>query len=80
MGSIVAAGHDPVKLTALIYQALAEGDASKAVIAQYAAHLIATGNNGQGENLLSRLPPYLQRAAIHLNGKKEKVAGARQFR
>ncbi|MGX4644209.1 ATP-dependent nuclease [Massilia sp. SYSU DXS3249] len=74
--AMVAAGHDAVKLAALIYQPLAEGDASKAVTAQYAAHLIATGNYGHGEVLLKKLPPYLQRALNHLTGKEDKVAGA----
>ena len=70
---LVAAGHAPAKLAALIYQPLAEGDASKAVTAQYAAHLVVTGNYGQGDELFNKLPPYLQRALSHLTGK---VAGA----
>ncbi len=70
---LLAAGHTPEKLAALIYQPLAEGDASKAVAAQYAAHLIATGTYGKGEELLKRLPPYLQRAMKHLTGKAAKA-------
>lgn len=66
---LVVAGHSPEKLAALIYQPLAEGDVSKAVTAQYAAHLIATGSYGRGEELFKKLPPYLQRALAHLAGK-----------
>ena len=70
---LIAAGHVPEKLAALIYQPLAEGDASKAVAAQYAAHLIATGIFGQGEELFKKLPPYLQRAMEHLTGRAAKA-------
>jgi len=66
---IVAANHDPDKLATLIYQPLAEKDVSKAVTAQYAAHLIATGKYGQGEALFKILPPYLQRALKHLTAR-----------
>lgn len=66
---IAAANHPPTKLATLIYQPLAEGDASKAVTAQYAAHLVATGQYGKTDVLFKKLPPYLQRALSHLTGK-----------
>ena len=61
-----AAGHPPHKLATLIYRPLYEKDASKAITAQYAAHLLSTGDYGSGEELFMRLPPYLQRALNHL--------------
>lgn len=61
-----AAGHAPDKLAALIYQPLYENEASKAITAQYAAHLLSTGDYGSGDDLFKRLPPYLQRALNHL--------------
>lgn len=63
------AGHSVVKLASIIYQPLADSDVSKAVTAQYAAHLISTGEYGGGNELYHRLPPYLQRAFHHLTGK-----------
>lgn len=70
---LTAEDHSPVKLATIIYQPLVEKDASKAVTAQYAAHLISTGVFGRGEDLLKRLPPYLQRAFAHLTGIKVKA-------
>lgn len=70
---LMAFGHSPEKLASVIYQPLQEKDASKAVAAQYAAHLIATGRYGKGEELFGRLPPYLQRALTHLTGKGTEV-------
>lgn len=67
---LTAEGHTPVKLATIIYQPLVEKDASKAVTAQYAAHLISTGAFGRGEDLFKLLPPYLQRAFAHLTGIK----------
>jgi len=67
---LTAEGHPPVKLATIIYQPLVEKDASKAVTAQYAAHLISTGAFGRGEDLFKLLPPYLQRAFAHLTGIK----------
>lgn len=67
---LTAEGHPPVKLATIIYQPLVEKDASKAVAAQYAAHLISTGAFGRGEDLFKLLPPYLQRAFAHLTGIK----------
>jgi putative ATP-dependent endonuclease of OLD family len=64
-----AVGHAPEKLASIIYQPLAEKDASKAIAAQYAAYLVATGQYGKGEVLFERLPPYIQRAMVHLTGK-----------
>ncbi|PYC29603.1 ATP-dependent endonuclease [Aquipseudomonas alcaligenes] len=66
---LAAADHSDVNLASIIYQPLAEGDASKAIAAQYAAHLVLTGEYGVGDELYRRLPPYLQRAFNHLTGK-----------
>ncbi len=55
-------------LASEIYQPLFEKDASKAVSAHYAAFLLQTGHYGSGQELLSKLPPYLQRALAHLTG------------
>ncbi len=66
---LAAAGHSDVKLASIIYQPLADNDASKAVTAQYAAHLVSTGDYGGGDELYHRLPPYLKRALNHLTGK-----------
>ncbi|MEX9842631.1 ATP-dependent endonuclease [Providencia rettgeri] len=60
------AGHSAEELAAIIYQPLQEKDASKAIAAQYAAHLICTGEYGTNEELFSKLPPYLQTALSHL--------------
>ena len=64
--SLEAAGHAPDKLASIIYRPLYEREASKAITAQYAAHLLSTGEYGGGEELFNRLPPYLQRALNHL--------------
>lgn len=69
-GKLTAEGHPPVKLASIIYQPLVEKEASKAVTAQYAAHLISNGTFGRGKDLLIQLPPYLQRAFAHLTGIK----------
>ncbi len=61
-----AAGYPPDKLAALIYQPLYKSEASKAITAQYAAHLLSTGDYGSGDDLFKLLPPYLQRALNHL--------------
>jgi len=66
---LAKAGHSEVKLASIIYQPLADGDASKAIAAQYAAHLVLTGKYGVGDELYLRLPPYLQGAFLHLSGK-----------
>lgn len=49
-----------------IYEPLQMKKASKAVAAQYAAHLLSTGQFGSGDELLARLPKYLQRAINYL--------------
>lgn len=67
--ALAAEGRSEVELASIIYQPLAEGDASKAIAAQYAAHLVLTGEYGVGDDLYRRLPPYLQRALHHLTGK-----------
>jgi len=67
--ALKVAGYSPEELASVIYQPLQEKDASKSVTAQYAAHLVATGRCGKGEELFGRLPPYLQRALTHLTGK-----------
>lgn len=64
-----AAGFSDEKLASVIYQPLQEKDASKAVAAQYAAHLVATGHYGKGEDLFKRLPPYVQRALAHITNR-----------
>lgn len=61
-----AAGHPPDKLATIIYRPLYEKEASKAITAQYAAHLLSTGEYGTGDELFNRLPPYLRRALNHL--------------
>jgi len=65
---LVQQGHAADKLAAIVYQPLYEEKASKAVAAQYAAHLVSTGKYGDGEPLFTALPPYLQRALSHLTG------------
>ena len=62
-------GHSEDALAALIYEPLSTGKASKAVAAQYAAHLIETGNYGKDHVLFEKLPPYLRRALHWLTGK-----------
>lgn len=59
-------GHTPEALAAIIYRPLQLHEASKAIAAQYAAHLICTGSYGKGEDLFKILPPYLQTALSHL--------------
>jgi len=63
------AGHTEDALAALIYKPLATRKASKAVAAQYAAHLIETGNYGKDAALFEKLPPYLKDALNWLTGK-----------
>lgn len=64
--SLESAGHTEEELAAIIYKPLQEKDASKAIAAQYAAHLVCTGKYGTGEDLFKALPPYLQAALAHL--------------
>lgn len=60
------AAHPQDKLAAIIYRPLQQKEASKAVAAQYAAHLLAPKLFGEGEALFEKLPPYLQAALEHL--------------
>lgn len=64
--SLEGAGHTKEELAAIIYKPLQKKDASKAIAAQYAAHLVCTGKYGTGEDLFKALPPYLQAALSHL--------------
>jgi len=67
--ALVKARHTEDALAALIYKPLATGKVSKAVAAQYAAHLIETGNYGKDAALFEKLPPYLKNALNWLTGK-----------
>lgn len=58
--------HPADELASIIYRPLYENKASKAITAQYAAHLLLTEKYGKGEELFLRLPLYLQRALNHL--------------
>ncbi|CAJ4290296.1 ATP-dependent nuclease [Burkholderia pseudomallei] len=64
--TLQSANHTPEKLASIIYQPLYEKKASKAIAAQYAAQLFASGNYGKGDTLCKMLPPYLQAALAHL--------------
>lgn len=64
--SLEGAGHTQEELAAIIYKPLQEKEASKAIAAQYAAHLVCTGKYGTGDDLFMALPPYLQAALSHL--------------
>lgn len=61
-----SAGHTAEKLASITYQPLYEKNASKAIAAQYAAQLFASGDYGNGDTLFSKLPHYLQSALAHL--------------
>lgn len=63
---LTEAGHSLARLAAIIYRPLHDGDASKAIAAQYAASLISSGKFGTGDALLTSLPPYIQRAIQHV--------------
>lgn len=64
--ALAKAGHSPEKLAAIIYRPLQERSASKAITAQYAAHLVASGQYGTGDALYKKLPSYLRRAIEHV--------------
>ncbi|MDV2119470.1 AAA family ATPase [Burkholderia pseudomallei] len=64
--ALQSAKHTPEKLASVIYQPLYEKKASKAIAAQYAAQLFASGNYGKSDTLFKMLPPYLQAALAHL--------------
>ncbi|WP_353629201.1 AAA family ATPase [Pseudomonas aeruginosa] len=65
-GKLQAANHTAEKLASIVYQPLYEKRASKAIAAQYAAQLLASGDYGNGEELFQKLPQYLQDAFSHL--------------
>lgn len=71
---LVAKRHAAEELASIIYRPLYEKEASKAITAQYAAHLLLTGKYGAGEKLFQQLPPYLQRALDHLTAQTPVVA------
>jgi putative ATP-dependent endonuclease of OLD family len=54
------------QIAAAAYEPLYSRKLSKAVVAQYAAWLFERGVGEEGENLYSKLPPYLQNALQHL--------------
>jgi len=60
------ARHTADNLASIIYQPLYEKKASKAIAAQYAAQLLASGDYGKGDALFKKLPQYLQDALAHL--------------
>lgn len=64
--ALKAAGHIPDELASIIYRPLKVKEASKAIAAQYAAHLVCTGDYGKGDALFTKLPPYLRTALAHL--------------
>jgi len=64
--TLMKAGHAAEELASIIYRPLKVKDASKAIAAQYAAYLVCTGAYGEGDDLLTKLPPYLQTALAHL--------------
>jgi putative ATP-dependent endonuclease of OLD family len=64
--ALKAAGHIPDELASIIYRPLKVKEASKAIAAQYAAHLVCTGAYGEGDALFTKLPLYLQTALAHL--------------
>lgn len=59
---LIGEGLSDDELATRIYEPLATKKGSKAVAAQYAAHLLETKNYGTGDELFGKLPPYLQRA------------------
>ncbi|WP_334033312.1 ATP-dependent nuclease [Burkholderia orbicola] len=64
--ALQSAKHTAEKLASIIYQPLYEKKASKAIAAQYAAQLLASGKYGEGDTLFKKLPQYLQDALAHL--------------
>lgn len=64
--TLKAAGHSTDELASIIYRPLKVKEASKAIAAQYAAHLVCTGAYGEGDVLFKSLPSYLQTALAHL--------------
>lgn len=74
--SLQAKNYTDEKLASVIYQPLYEKKASKAIAAQYAAQLFASGEYGRGDELFKKLPPYLQRALNHLTASPSKSTTA----
>ena len=74
--TLQAASHTPEELAAIIYRPLYEKKASKAITAQYAAQLLASGDYGKGNELFNNLPQYLQRALDHLTTSPVNVGAA----
>lgn len=74
---ILSAKHvgNPVALACEIYEPLYAGDASKAVTAQFAARLLASGKYGKGRDLLDRLPAYLRHALVHVTSLTDDASG-----
>ena len=64
--TLQTAKHTAEKLASVIYQPLYEKRASKAIAAQYAAQLLASGDYGKGDALFKNLPQYLQEALAQL--------------
>lgn len=64
--TLQSAKYTAEKLASIIYQPLYEKNASKAIAAQYAAQLLASGDYGNGDALFKKLPQYLQEALTHL--------------
>ena len=62
---------DSVTRAVKIYEPLYQSQASKAVTAQFAAHLLASGKYGQGKDLMDKLPSYLRAALRHVTGSKD---------
>ena len=64
-------------LAVTVYQPLFEGDAPKAIAAEYAGRLLRTSDYGTGEALLNKLPSYLRRSLRHLTNTTDPLpAGA----
>jgi putative ATP-dependent endonuclease of OLD family len=57
-----------------VFKPLHKKEASKAIVAQYAAELLLSGEFGSGDELFDRLPPYLQKALKHLTRDNSKTA------
>lgn len=68
-----AASHTAEELASIIYRPLFEKKASKAIAAQYAAQLLASGDYGTGDDLFNKLPQYLQCALAHLTSSPDNI-------
>lgn len=72
-GSLQAASHTAEELASIIYRPLYDKKASKAIAAQYAAQLLASGSYGTGDELFNKLPQYLQCALAHLTSPPDNI-------